>query len=97
MNKRKEKEKGDEKGEGRARREGGKSKKKELTIQFMIYHLQHRNKKNSKVYKFQGRIKKGKGNHNWEMKEEGRERLLKSLDVHGSKNGMRKEGTRGIN
>ena len=64
-------------------------KKKELTIQFMIYHLQHRNKKNSKFYKFQGsRIKKEKkGKSIIIVKEEGREKLLKSLDVHGMKRG----------
>ena len=68
---------------------GKKSKKKELTIQFMIYHLQHRNKKNSKFYKFQGsRIKKEKkGKSIIIVKEEGREKLLKSLDVHGMKRG----------
>ena len=49
----------------------------------MIYHLQHRNKKNSKFYKFQGsRIKekkKGKSNHNVKMKKERKRKLVKVL------------------
>ena len=65
--------------EGERRRKGEREGKKELTIQFMIYHLQHRNKKNSKFYKFQGsriKKKKGKSNHNCEKGKKKREEVF---------------------